>query len=31
VAVTVDKKGMVTQVATIDLMKHFVNSRRYWR
>lgn len=31
VTVTVDKKGDVTQVATIDLMKKLADSRRYWR
>ena len=31
VTVTVDKKGRVTQVATIDLMKKLADSRRYWR
>ena len=31
VTVTTDKKGVVTQVATIDLMKKLADSRRYWR
>jgi hypothetical protein len=31
VTVTIDKKGAVMQVATIDLMKKLADSRRYWR
>jgi hypothetical protein len=31
VSVTINKRGRVTQVATIDLMKKLADGRRYWR